>query len=968
MADDGSWKPGKFAVWHQRWGEFNDRCPTAVLLRHPTAPFVRIVNSDDDHTLQGVAYEYLAQATNTADDPPLSSPPVDPPLELPPRWLKALNPQSGKDPTFWWLPIQKSQEPGIPSGEFGGPNKSFEIKRRDPSGTSLDRTIVLLASEWFGSNETYTGSEFGIRVILQVRLTSDEIEVRITGMSASLPFGNFLTQGLSTIDDAAAAGIATSAGIVPTHILITFDLLIGFIQSIKALVQNLLGLDPDTVRTRGVRLARSSGSENGIQLEWRGTGTPITSSGRLYPNSHSFVFRATATEREVQFGTLISKVELVADAASPGPGHARVFPIDPASHRKPTDMRQRRPTRSEKELDCEREWERITNEEMGELKYPLPSAHPGVQASDDDDAMEVLKCPEFVLEDKCTGHGDAKAVDSPDVKVVDLPGTPGTPRIRSNDFAAVSAYRNVTQFFQRLKAHGITATDFFRMAQLPLKVFYRSGIPPGRGKDGQTVNARIRVEGWPVDFVGPKPEPKDQKSEPKDQKPKLRPGIEMHLALADLSTRARKPWDGECRSPAEPLGIAADARWIWHEIGHVLLMASTGELVFRFCHSPGDALAAIVSDPQSELTTDANWRGATFPWVFTPRRHDRCVAHGWSWGGTMHYDMAQVPMSQAPRSKGYRTEQILSTSLFRLYRCIGGDTVDSAGKPDRLARESASHYATYLIMRGIQGLGPSDVVPAYQPDQLVSALIDADVGTEKWDVSFPPPPDAPQYEFGRIGGCVHKAIRWAFEAQGLYNPFGEITNAPGSPPPVDIYIESNRSSSDGFDCGIDFGPGSYTPVSLDWNPHQSTSQVLPWQAKPEAILVDGGKIYVKVGNRGSQDAAGVTVRVWWREWPDDDTPTWDPNDVRWNVCEPPSNQTQKVRKGATSASGPLFGPFMHAPPTKRYIVLAEATCEDDRANIDPATFLPCSQRKTKLVDLVPNDNNLGLRVVNPGSN
>ena len=104
-------------------------------------------------------------------------------------------------------------------------------------------------------------------------------------------------------------------------------------------------------------------------------------------------------------------------------------------------------------------------------------------------------------------------------------------------------------------------------------------------------------------------------------------------------------------------GIAADARWIWHEIGHVLLMCSVGELEFRFAHSAGDALAAIVSDPQSQLAGDGNWRGATFPWMFTPRRHDRCVSHGWSWGGSLHYAMSQVTNSTPPRRKGYWTEQ-----------------------------------------------------------------------------------------------------------------------------------------------------------------------------------------------------------------------------------------------------------------------------------------------------------------------
>jgi len=44
-------------------------------------------------------------------------------------------------------------------------------------------------------------------------------------------------------------------------------------------------------------------------------------------------------------------------------------------------------------------------------------------------------------------------------------------------------------------------------------------------------------------------------------------------------------------------------------------------------------------------------------------------------------------------------------------------------------------------------------------------------------------------------------------------------------------------------------------------------------------------------------------------------------------------------------------------------VLAQATCEDDRANTDPASSLPCSQLPTPLIDLVANDNNLGLIVI-----
>ncbi len=101
----------------------------------------------------------------------------------------------------------------------------------------------------------------------------------------------------------------------------------------------------------------------------------------------------------------------------------------------------------------------------------------------------------------------------------------------------------------------------------------------------------------------------------------------------------------------------------------------------------------------------------------------------------------RIPLG--PRRKAYWSEQILSSSLFRLYRCIGGDTtlVTSPSTPDLHARRSASHYCVYLIMRAIQILGTSLAVPANDPDQFVSALIDTDVNTAlstPWYVLFPP--------------------------------------------------------------------------------------------------------------------------------------------------------------------------------------------------------------------------------------
>ena len=217
------------------------------------------------------------------------------------------------------------------------------------------------------------------------------------------------------------------------------------------------------------------------------------------------------------------------------------------------------------------------------------------------------------------------------------------------------------------------------------------------------------------------------------------------------------------------MGIAADPRWIWHEFGHILLMASIGALELPFAHSPGDALTAIASDPHSELATDRahpRARGATFPWVFVNRRHDRNVLRGWSWSGSQHRGVREQPDDKRFEHKGYWSEQILSSSLFRLYRCLGGDSLvdGNAADPDRCARRFASDYALFLIIRALHQFGCNCLVPALTPENLVASLVCVDIVTER----FTGQPQASPPGF-RIGGCAHKLIRWAFEAQGLFS-------------------------------------------------------------------------------------------------------------------------------------------------------------------------------------------------------
>lgn len=100
----------------------------------------------------------------------------------------------------------------------------------------------------------------------------------------------------------------------------------------------------------------------------------------------------------------------------------------------------------------------------------------------------------------------------------------------------------------------------------------------------------------------------------------------------------------------ETVGIAADRRVVLHEFGHALLWDHVNSPNFGFAHSAGDSLAAILCDPDSNVSD----RFLTFPWITTStpsidRRHDRDVTAGWAWNGVNDVG-------------GYSSEQILATS------------------------------------------------------------------------------------------------------------------------------------------------------------------------------------------------------------------------------------------------------------------------------------------------------------------
>ena len=588
--------------------------------------------------------------------------------------------------------------------------------------------------------------------------------------------------------------------------------------------------------------------------------------------------------------SILEKSRLITHAA---PVSARLFPQTPADLAGPGHLIEVRPNRSPKSFE----------------PYRQVMLLPGLtlDLSGNTDLLDDLGQVEVMQSKLVDKNGDEAKEE-----IVVQPAY--VPHARTNPFAALSGYQHARELFDTMRAYGFDPTEYFRYAALPLRVRYRAPINPGPGKDGKTVNAQVDYDPPGADLNEPNPET-------------LRP-LQVRFALADLKRSA---------SRREPLGLTADPRWSWHEYCHVLLAASTGELELRFAHSAGDALAAIRWDPVSHLASSPPLRLATFPWVYLNRRHDRSVYAGWSWCGTYHRPSRFYPDGNNRRHKGYQSEQILSTSLFRLYRALGGDTVLATGKPDVSFRQSVSDCTMYLIMRAIGLLGQASMASTATPDQFVTALSNADVGT------WPLPK-------GWVGGCAHKVVRWAFEAQGLYasNDPLAVVDTPGEPPDIDLYIDNGRPHSEGA-----HRRGGYMPVSLDWN-----ASPAPWHATGSALRVVNDRVSVRVRNRGQSPATGVVVQVSYVSWPttQPDPPLWDR--TTWQALG-------AIGPKIVPAGGDVdFRPFNGFPTTTgRYLILAEATCPGDLANTDPVTTLPCSTQPTPIVHLVAGDNNLGLRLL-----
>jgi len=901
------WDPNHPAVWTERVA-LEGGGSRVIMVRHPTYPFPGAGTTIDLDDLRDIALAYLEKIKAIFDLPEeLRRPPVGLPLSM------------------LHLPI--SPKEAVVEGTSTDLRSSFWVDRyRDPSkpGRVLDRTAVFLTVQAHvmpRTRDKAIGSSLGIRIVAHVAPSpKGKWTVRFTGASCAAELASSFESGPR----------AYHRSVVSEFFEAFFSEDKALVGSFKKKLLEAAGVPPEEQPLAALRLWIE-----GFRVLDTPKATPkdralLEVFANVLPSPHApgaagpplcilvGPARALIASVAIERSHDTPKVSIGSIESSPLVAHAvraRLFRRDPPSSGGIAKVVVGRPNRSPAALEVFRE----------DVDVPGLTEDPqGFVKLLDGQWVTVTKSR---LLDK---NADEKDPETVPLAVRDP---------RTNPFAALSGYQHGRELFDRMRWYGLRPRRYFALADLPLVVHYRATIEPGPGRDGKTVNAQ-------VDYHPPARDLGDAGSTST-----LNP-VHVRFALADLQRSA---------SRREPLGMAAEPRWSWHEYGHVLLAAATGALQLPFAHSVGDALAAIVYDPESKLAGDppkrARLGGATFPWVYLNRRHDRSPREGWSWSGTYHRPNHFDRANRRRRRKGYQSEQILSTSLFRLYCALGGDTVAAGGAPD--VRREAADYTVYLIMRAIASLGPTRAVAAETPDQFVSALIDADIATE---AGWPAPPvtgvgwPRPAVSLAdRVGGCAHKVVRWAFEAQGLYATTDPrvIVDAPGLSPDVDLFIDNNRPNSDGV-----YSRGGYMPVPLDWVPPPGTPR---WHASKNALEVANGAVNVQVRNRGRRAVNDAVVSVWYIAWPlgDPQPPKWKRG--KWGSLQPSQSRPKTVPEWP---KGPVqFGPFRGLPTRPgRYLLLAATSCAADRANIDLATGLPCSRLPTQIVDLVAGDNNLGLRL------
>ncbi|MEX0317550.1 MAG: choice-of-anchor D domain-containing protein [Ruegeria sp.] len=425
---------------------------------------------------------------------------------------------------------------------------------------------------------------------------------------------------------------------------------------------------------------------------------------------------------------------------------------------------------------------------------------------------------------------------------------------RTNDFAAVNAYYHNDRFFRLVEDLGFPLDDYFDGTSFPVEIDHR-GL-------GGANNAHCIGDGDGID----------------------------HACYGLINSAG-----------GTPMSNAVEWSVVLHELGgHGILYDHVNSANLGFSHSQGDSFAIILNDFASEWHNG----GAIDRFVRSPfrqnlRRSDRAVADGWGWGG--------------PNDDGtYGSEQVLSTTMFRAYRSIGGDSTHLT------RREFSARVMSYLLLRAVGTLSP--VSNPNSPGPYLDALLTADEGD--WTTE------------GLFGGAYGKVLTWSFEQQDLNG---------GVPPLVDVYIDDGRAGEYEF---LD----DFADSPAIWN--RRAPDGLEGHQEPS---LGTNYAYVKVKNRGTSQANSTVVRGFHsmplagRVWPDDLQPMVTP-ELAAGTVQP--NDAEEI----------IVGPFEWVPNPNAEghdSMMMIVSAEGDPSNADKFTGV----KEIEDWRLVPNDNNIAVKDV-----
>jgi hypothetical protein len=390
---------------------------------------------------------------------------------------------------------------------------------------------------------------------------------------------------------------------------------------------------------------------------------------------------------------------------------------------------------------------------------------------------------------------------------------------------------------------------------------------------------------------------------------------------------------------------ATDPRLVWHEFGHVLLFTrdprSNGRL--PFAHGIGDALAAIHFDPDSAVRGDSSLRGLCFPWFRDYRPHRIARRHDWRFDEPQ--GMIWSRLDPDSRSE-YQREEVLSSTLFRLYRAVGGDSIS----PTR--RRLASNYVLFLI---VQAIGAAKLETLQGPHEFRDLLIAADAGIDRGAFE-----DIPR-------GALEKVIAWAFEEQGLDAFQDESGRWRRSPPALDVFIDSAQpDDNDGFWAGY---PGS----EYFWESTAIRNRLKPDGGVDHESPRPGGDnfLYVRIRNRGRLSVPSPSIQFYYQRAML--APVWQagsrrlPQRRRWRSATlaremPPMPADSTVFQDAVFVWRPdTPGPWSFLAAVSARQGDAADCCSLEASDVEDRPAIGARDRA--LWALAPHDNNLGVRSI-----